>query len=318
MLCILYVTAMGVLLGAAGLIVERALPNGWPRRWVWCVVIPASLFVPGYYRFHHAVAVNHLEGQESTAMHAMGGSWLGTIDSGLWMRVESWDDAINRVWHLASWLLIAWGVASVARVSWIVWRSFRSRGAPESPAVVDGVPVLVTSSVGPATVGVLRPRVLVPRWVLALPTLQRRYVIRHEDEHRKANDARLLFVASLMLVLAPWNLALWWQLRRLHLAIEMDCDTRVVAALGNASAYGEMLLEIAQSAGGGMRLQPALLGGMGSLERRLTALLSPTPLRTMQRFLLPVAAIALVLLVLALPHPIVAHAAHHAVPAAGR
>ena len=290
MLCILYVTAVGFLLGAAGLLVERALPLGSARRWVWCVVVPASLFVPGYYRFHHAMAVN----EPSETQNA-------------WLRVESWDGAINQLWHLASWALIGWGVVGVARVSWIVWRSYRARGAPDTPVTVDGVPVLVTGSVGPATVGVLRSRVLVPRWVLALPVAQRRYVVRHEDEHRKAHDARLLFLASLTVVLAPWNLALWWQLRRLHLAIEMDCDTRVVAALGNASAYGETLLDIAQSAGGGMRLQPALLGGVGSLERRLVALLAPAPLRSVQRFLLPAAAIALVALVLSLPHPVVAH-----------
>ena len=36
----------------------------------------------------------------------------------------------------------------------------------------------------------------------------------------------------------PWNLALWWQLRRLRLAVEMDCDNRVVAALGDPNPYG--------------------------------------------------------------------------------
>jgi hypothetical protein len=301
MLCILYLIAVGFLLGAAGLLVERALPPGASRRWVWCVVIPLSLILPGYYRWHHTVSVDRLGGPATDAGSA-----------GVWSRVESWNGAINGMWHLASWALICWGIIGVARVSWIVWESRRRRGAPDAPAMVDGVAVLVTGSVGPATVGVLRSRVLVPRWVLALPAEQRRYVIRHEDEHRRAHDARLLFVASLALILVPWNLALWWQLRRLHLAIEMDCDTRVVAALGDANAYGEMLLEVAQSAGGGLRLQPALLGGMGSLERRLTALLAPAPLRRAQRILVPAAAIALVLLVLSLPHPIVEHHAHAA------
>lgn len=297
MLCILYLIAVGFLLGAAGLLVERALPASAPRRWIWCVVIPFSLFVPGYYRWHHTVSVDGL-----------GGPAIAAQRDDLWSRVESWNGAINGVWHLASWALICWGILGVARVSWIVWESRRRRGEVGTPSVVDGVAVLVTGSVGPATVGVLRSRVLVPRWVLALPAEQRRYVIRHEDEHRRAHDARLLFVASLALILVPWNLALWWQLRRLHLAIEMDCDRRVVAALGDANAYGEMLLEVAQSAGRGMRLQPALLGGVGSLERRLTALLAPTPLRQVQRVLVPAAAIALVLLVLSLPHPIVEHA----------
>jgi beta-lactamase regulating signal transducer with metallopeptidase domain len=102
----------------------------------------------------------------------------------------------------------------------------------------------------------------------------------------------------------PWNLALWWQLRRLCLAIEMDCDNRVVAELGDATAYGELLLRIAQATSRGPRLQPAFLGGMGSLERRLTGLLAPAPLRYVQRVLLPTLALGLLLLVLSMPHPV--------------
>jgi beta-lactamase regulating signal transducer with metallopeptidase domain len=163
---------------------------------------------------------------------------------------------------------------------------------------------------GPATVGFWNSRVLLPRWVLALPEEQRQYVVRHEEEHRSAHDGRILFIASLALLLMPWNLALWWQLRRLCLAVEMDCDNRVVNRLGNANAYGELLLKIAQAASRGPRLQPAFLGGAGSLEQRLTVLLAPTPLRHVQRFLLPALALGLVLVVLFMPHPVLEHGMH--------
>jgi beta-lactamase regulating signal transducer with metallopeptidase domain len=108
----------------------------------------------------------------------------------------------------------------------------------------------------------------------------------------------------------PWNPAMWWQLRRLCLAVEMDCDNRVVAALGDPTAYGELLLKVAQAANRGPRLQPALLGGVGTLERRLIALLAPTPLRHVQKFLLPAAAIALLLVVLRMPHPVLGAGPH--------
>jgi beta-lactamase regulating signal transducer with metallopeptidase domain len=151
---------------------------------------------------------------------------------------------------------------------------------------------------------------LIPRWVLALPGTQRQYVLRHEDEHRRSHDARLLFVASLPLILMPWNLAMWWQLRRLCLAVEMDCDNRVVSGLGDATAYGELLLKVAQAGSRGPRLQPALLGGVGTLERRLTALLAPTPLRHIQRFLVPAIALGLLFIVLAMPHPVLSTGPH--------
>ena len=142
--------------------------------------------------------------------------------------------------------------------------------------------------------------------------MQRQYVLRHEEEHRRAHDAQLLFLASLTIILMPWNLAMWWQLRRLCLAIEMDCDNRVVNGLGDAPAYGELLLKVAQASSRGPRLQPALLGGMGTLERRLTALLAPTPLRQFQRFLLPAAVLALLFVVLVMPHPVLGAGHAHA------
>ena len=307
MLCILYVIAIGTLLGVAGVLLERALPATFPRRWVWCVVIPISLFIPGFYRTHHMWSVGEGFARQTVQpplSHAFGTASLAALDPAWWAHIESYDKAINRVWLTVSALLVLWGLANVARVLYVIHASRRRRGDLGTPAILDGVPVVVTDSMGPATVGLWRSRVLVPRWVLALPGMQRQYVLRHEDEHRRAHDAGLLFVASLTLILVPWNLALWWQLRRLCLAVEMDCDNRVVAGLGDATAYGELLLKVAHAASRGPRLQPALLGGVGMLEHRLTVLLAPPPLRHVQRFLLPAVALGLLLVVLAMPHPV--------------
>ena len=114
----------------------------------------------------------------------------------------------------------------------------------------------------------------------------------------------MLFFASILVIVVPWNLALWWQLRRLSLAVELDCDNRVVRALGDAHAYGDLLLRIAQAANRGPRLQPALLGGVGMLEQRLRRLLTPVPLRFAQRALLSLVVGALVVVVLSMPHPV--------------
>jgi beta-lactamase regulating signal transducer with metallopeptidase domain len=229
---------------------------------------------------------------------------------------ETFDTSINRVWLTTSALLILWGLVSAWQVSRVVWLSRRQRAA-NGIATIDGIPVVVTDKMGPATVGFWHSRVLLPRWVLALPGEERRYVVRHEEEHRRAQDGRLLFVMSLPLILMPWNLAMWWQIRRLCLAVEMDCDNRVVNRLGDATAYGELLLKVARATSGGPRLQPAFLGGVGTLERRLTALLAPTPLRHVQRFLLPAAALGLLVVVLLLPHPVLGKGSHaHATHAA--
>lgn len=285
MLCILYVNVVGALVGAIGLLLEDVLPARIARRWVWVLLMPLSVFLPGYYRVHHSAPV---------------ADWVG--------RVESYDAMINPLWKTASILLLMWGAANLFRVAYLVWVARRQSGN-RTPTIVDGVPIVVTDAVGPATVGFLRSHVLVPRWVLAMPSLQRRYVLRHEEEHRSAHDARLLLLASLFIVLAPWNLAMWWQLRRLRLAVEMDCDNRVVGALGDANAYGELLFKVAQAASHGPRLQPALLG-MGMLEHRLTKLLAPTQLRRVQRMMLAAIVCVLLFVVVSMPHPVSGHDSH--------
>ena len=286
MLCILYVNAIGTLLGVAGLLLERALPPNFSRRWVWLFIIAMSVVIPGVYRSHHTMSV----GPAPTAVNL---DW--------WTHADAYGATISRLGLFVAWFLVIVALANALRVSRVVSQS-RRQSDSRVPAVVDGVPVVVTDSMGPATVGLLRSRVLVPRWVLALPGVQRQYVLRHEEEHRRTHDARLLLVASLPLLLMPWNLAFWWLLRRLSLAVEMDCDRRVVSALGDATAYGELLLKVAQAASRGPRLQPAFLGA-GMLEQRLTAMLAPTPLRHAQRFMLPALAFALLCAVLLMPHP---------------
>ena len=321
MLCILYVNFIGACLSIVGHLVERALPATASRRWIWCAVIVLSMALPGYYRYHHSWDVTAgLEqpaaGQtwHPTQALAPGTAWLSPFDKDFWARVESYDMKINQFWLILSGILLIWGVANAMRVSDVVGSSRGNQSDPRTPTVIDGVPIVITDAAGPATVGVLRSSVLVPRWVLGLPGSQRKYVLRHEDEHWRAHDARLLFVASLPLILGPWNLALWWELRRLSLAVEIDCDNRVVAALGNPNVYGELLLKIAQAANRGPRLQPAFLG-MGSLERRLTLLLAPTPLRHAQKFLVPALAFVLLLAVLAIPHPVLPNHQHTAMMA---
>jgi hypothetical protein len=88
--------------------------------------------------------------------------------------------------------------------------------------------------------------------------------------------------------------------------VELDCDNRVVAALGNAPAYGNLLFTVAQATSHTPRLQPGFTGGVGVLERRLSALLAPRKLPRFLQYLLPLIAIGLLFVVLSAPHPVLA------------
>ncbi len=49
---------------------------------------------------------------------------------------------------------------------------------------------------------------------MGLGETDRRLVVTHEREHCDAGDSTLLVIGLAAIIAVPWNLALWWQLRR--------------------------------------------------------------------------------------------------------
>jgi TonB-dependent SusC/RagA subfamily outer membrane receptor len=133
-------------------------------------------------------------------------------------------------------------------------------------------PVWVTRSFGPAVVGLFRPRPVLPAWALRLDDDAVELILTHERAHARAHDPALLLAAATLAVLAPWNPAVWVQLRRLRAAVEVDCDARVLRGGVSASRYGRLLVEMrARGAPAGFAT-PALLDSPESLERRLVTM----------------------------------------------
>jgi TonB family protein len=150
-------------------------------------------------------------------------------------------------------------------------------------AEVDGVPVLVSSDVGPAVVGLFRSRIVLPAWALAADEGARRLVLEHEREHVRAGDPRLLAAAFLFAALTPWNPAAWWQLRRLRLALEVDCDARVLRRRADVRAYGSVLLEVGRRASRTRLAAAAFAEPVSSLERRIRIMTAPRVRRPLLR-----------------------------------
>jgi hypothetical protein len=300
-LCILYVIITTACLAAAALLAEHAMPARWPRRGVWCAVIVMSLVAPPVLKARHAIAISRVL-PSSGADH---GSAVGVLtsvpllDARWWAATPAWTDAIYRIWLVTSGVLALWAAAHA-------WRVRRTVRASSSETRVEGVPVVLTSAVGPATVGVWRPRVVIPSWVLALPERQRRFVIRHEQEHERARDGVLVMLSAVAVVLTPWNLPLYWMQRRLRTAVEIDCDRRVVRTLGEPETYAEMLYRIADATRRAPTPQPALMGARHALEYRLRMITSPAGAIGPMRWAGVMTAIVLALGILLLPHPVVA------------
>ena len=202
------------------------------------------------------------------------------------IRVLSNSGASSPTWltNLELIVVSAWVVVSLALLLRLA-RAFVLLERAQASArrqMVDGVNVLVSRTLGPAVVGLAEPRVLVPSSLLDLDEPLRRLVLNHEDEHRRAHDQWIIVGSALAVALLPWNVALWWIARRARLALEMDCDARVLARGANAQQYGKLLVFIAQTQPA-TSVAPMLAAGTSHLERRITAMCTPLPSRRRTR-----------------------------------
>lgn len=176
--------------------------------------------------------------------------------------IPSWIDAlVLKLWGGASTLLLLVLAGSAVRTARRrrTWRS----------TVLDGIAVDVSHDAGPAVLGVVRPRIVVPRWVLAMPAEERRLVLAHECEHVRAGDPMLLAGATIAILCAPWNLGLWYIARRLRLAVEVDCDRRVLRAHADVRRYCNLLLEVGEQTLDHPVLSAALTRRNSDLRHRL-------------------------------------------------
>lgn len=174
-------------------------------------------------------------------------------------------------------VLILWALASAVlggRLLLAVRRLRRCRRGWASTEI-DGVRVLLSEGDGPAVAGVFRPVIVIPDWLATQSAETRRIVLCHEQEHCRACDPLLLALASTVVALLPWNPALWALRRRLRLAVEVDCDARVLDRGLDASAYGSLLLTVAERRTSA--LAPALMEPRTFLERRIRAMIRIRP-----------------------------------------
>ncbi|MFY7921939.1 MAG: M56 family metallopeptidase [Gemmatimonas sp.] len=136
---------------------------------------------------------------------------------------------------------------------------------------IDATTVHVSPSFGPAVFGTRDPRVVVPRWMLDRSADEIRLVLQHEQAHIAARDPLLLLSGCLALALLPWNPFAWFMLSRLRLAIELDCDARVLAAGASTRRYGALLIDLSAASAPLPALTgaPAFSHRASHLERRI-------------------------------------------------
>ena len=177
---------------------------------------------------------------------------------------------------IAFWVLS--GVLVLIAFIMVQRRMRRARGAWPL-ADVGGARVRISPTIGPLVAGVVRPEIVVPRWLLDRASTEQRMVIAHEAEHVRAHDPALLGAACAALALMPWNPALWYMYSRLRLAVELDCDARVLRGGSAApSSYGALLIDVAERASLIRLSALALADDTSHLHQRILAM-KPTRAR---------------------------------------
>jgi TonB family protein len=259
----IYLSVISTIAGAAAWVAESGLRRaGLPIRWVW---LAAMLLGPAL------LTAGALLPPESTARLAAAPT--GPVIELPAFEVASSDSAplgpnegLLLAWVLASGLM----VAAVLRTRLVLARERRRW----QEARVDGRRVLIAADRGPAVTGVLRPRIVLPRWFEELAGGHRAFVLLHEEEHVKGGDTILLPIALALVSFTPWNPCTWLQFRRLRGAMELDCDRRVLKRRPDPSSYGESLIRVAARASGASLGLAAFSErpGAAALERRIVAM----------------------------------------------
>lgn len=309
---------IGGLVGLAASLIELALAGGGrPRRFVWLAALMLATVLPaaGMIGFDRAgtssgqaglaSAVSDGERPVSSGPRAAGGapragagprtsSAPGPESPGRWtMTVPAWLGAFDRplaaLWLIASLLWVTILIGSAIRIhrNRMRWRE----------TMLDGMPVYTSHDIGPALFGLTRFGIVVPAWVDGLEPERRRLIVAHEREHARAADPVTLLAGALFVLVQPLNPAVWLMFRRLRLAIEIDCDARVLASDADVRMYGELLIDVGERTLTGAAPLAALSEGGSQLERRIAAMAQPTAPMASSRVIGALVASAVMLLV---------------------
>ena len=288
----LWSIGVGLLLLVAGLAAEKVFEGR--RRWVWATVGAGTVLVTAVRLFatggsgpeidSGGLVITEVTAPEENAAVAWEGAGVSpgilpeTVSPPIFPLTIPHDSVLHTLDGilLPAWLALSAGLALWALIG--IGKLLR-RGRAWEPGTLLGQPVLWSRDTGPAIVGLFRPRVVLPAWVADADASKQRLILAHEEEHRRAGDGILRFAMATLLIAIPWNPFLWLHYRRLCLAIELDCDHRVVKRLPDRRwHYGDLLVRAAARRGIRPGFAPTAFADRRSfLEKRIGRLLSEGP-----------------------------------------
>ena len=271
-----YAAAVGALLAVGALSLERLCERtGWPRRFGWLAGLSLALLIPlsasppaPAVDVAPAATVVQTPAEEPYRP-------LAPPDPAKPVEAGNPGDVPATGGRAAErTAVVLWGSTSLAALLLlcsVLIAAALARGRWDRRRIA-GEDVYVSRRFGPALVGVARPAIVIPRWVVRLGDVVGATVVRHEREHARARDHLTLLYGGIAVALMPWNPAVWWMFLRLRTAVEIDCDRRVLASGVSPAEYGDLLLDIGARRPGRTCFALAMASSGSMLERRLKAM----------------------------------------------
>jgi beta-lactamase regulating signal transducer with metallopeptidase domain len=174
---------------------------------------------------------------EPAPLRPMAQAAIETIDSAL---------AASPLSRAAALLFLIWGAGAVLGLAILVWRqraSLKLLGGltPESPQLVRAA----NSAVGPAVVGVIRPRIILPAdFERRFDARERTVIMAHERAHLAAGDVHVNAAVALGRCLLWFNPLIHLAAHLIRIDQEIACDETVVARHPTERrAYAQALLK---------------------------------------------------------------------------
>ncbi|MEE8583309.1 MAG: M56 family metallopeptidase [Acidobacteriota bacterium] len=125
----------------------------------------------------------------------------------------------------------------------------------------------------PATFGLFRSHVVLPRTFTNLKKGQQRSILCHELLHLKRRDWPFVLAEEFIKSLLWFHPAIWWLTARIRLAREQSVDREVVRCTGQRKAYLDLLLSTAASQLAGRTALAPSFFRPGHLSERVASLI---------------------------------------------
>ena len=197
------------------------------------------------------------------------------------------------VYLLAAWALIAaWFLCGVIKAAWHLHALRRSC----TPLQLTGLDPLLRETLRrytekrsvslctsarvrvPAAIGLLKPAVLIPEWVMReLSTDEINQILVHELAHLRRWDDWTNLAQQMIKSVFFFHPAVWWIDKKVALERESACDDIVLAEAASPRAYAECLTRLAEKSflHRSVVLAQAVLGRVRQVSLRVGRILDP-------------------------------------------